>query len=52
MRRFGATLRRSAVTLRTRVVTYRKAALNQFAILYADRFQPIAVGSTAPHTEI
>jgi len=32
--------------------TYWKAALNQFAILYADRFQPIAVGSTAPHTEI
>jgi len=31
---------------------YWKAALNQFAILYSDRFQPIAVGSTAPHTEI
>ena len=29
-----------------------KAALNQFAILYSDRFQPIAVGSTALHTEI
>jgi hypothetical protein len=26
--------------------------LNQFAILYSDRFQPIAVGSTALHTEI
>jgi hypothetical protein len=26
--------------------------LNQFAILYADRFQPIAVDSTAQHTEI
>jgi len=31
---------------------YWKAALNQLAILYADRFQPIAVGSIAPHTEI
>jgi putative transposase len=32
--------------------TYWKVALNQFAILYADRFQPIAVDSTAQHTEI
>ena len=32
--------------------TYWKAALNQFAILYADRFEPISIGSTASHTEI
>lgn len=31
---------------------YWKFALNQFAIFYADRFQPIAAGSTASHTEI
>jgi putative transposase len=31
---------------------YWKAALNQFAILYADRFEPLTAGVRASHTEI